>query len=136
MPTYSKSSSVQLRKNLEELYEQLELMAPEVMAEIRLLEGLLKAREGFSGAIHESAVTPWHAIQSCLDLAGDFTLTKKEIKKQILNGGYKAANRTVAGGLINDSLNHHLKTGRLLVIDQRVGRNSLWKEKKDAKSST
>jgi hypothetical protein len=129
MPIYSKSTPTQLRKRLQELNEELEARSPELVAEIRLVESLLKAQQSPQANTYASAVGPWEAIDLCLNLMGDFKLTKKEIKKTILDGGYLAAKPKAAGGLINDSLNHHIEKGRLSLKGDLVGRNPKFKDK-------
>jgi hypothetical protein len=123
MPTYSKSTPAQLRRRLQELEEELELACPTLVAEINLVRGLLKVADEGSAKTYASASGPKAAIDLCLDLSGDFTLTKREIIAEILAGGYMAAKPKAARGLVNDSLNHHIKKG-LLHLDskERVGR--------------
>src|SRR5882757_500295 len=122
MPSYSKSTPELLRMRLRELYEELTESAPKIMQEIRMIEGILVA-VGSSPAQQYGALTsPWDAINLCLNLRGDWKLNKVQIIEEILNGGYLASKPKASRGLINDSLNYHIRKGVLSVKAGLVGR--------------
>jgi hypothetical protein len=121
MPSYSKSTPEILLRRLHELREELEATAPALLAEIRLVEGLLKMINTGPMATYSTARTPRDAIETCLNMSGDFKLTKKEIIHAILAGGYVTTKPKAARGLLNDSLNHYIRKGRLILKDDLVG---------------
>jgi hypothetical protein len=123
MPSYSKSTPDLLKKRLRELYEELALTSPQVMQEIRLIEGLLKATGEDSSQPYASITSPWDAIDTCLTLRGDWKMTKVQIMEEILNGGYLASKPKASRGLLNDSLNYHIKKGYLTMKGELIGRN-------------
>jgi hypothetical protein len=132
MPTYSQSSPIKLHKRLQELREEadaiLEASIPTLVAEMRLIESLLETLEMDTYA---EASGPLEAINRCLDIHGDWKLTKDQIMKEILNGGYvkhkkRSEKPTAARGLLNDSLNNQLgkpkKVAKLALKGDKVGR--------------
>jgi hypothetical protein len=124
MPSYSRSAPDLLRKRLRELYEELAVTVPDVMQEIRMIEGLLKATGAEPQLVYSSLTSPSDAIEMCLNLRGDFKLTKPEMIEEILNGGYLAAKPKTSRGLLNDSLNYRIRKGYLAVKNDLVGRKS------------
>lgn len=123
MPSYAKSTPEILRHRLQELEEELEATAPALLAEIRLVEGLLKAIDAGPMAMYASATNPWDAIETCLRMSGDFALNKNQIIKAILAGGYTTPHPKRARGLLNDSLNFHIRVNRLMLRGDLVGRS-------------
>jgi len=123
MPSYARSTPEILRRRLQELQEELEATAPALVAEIRLVEGLLKAIDTGPMSMYASARNPWDAIETCLKTSGDFTLNKKQIIQAILAGGYIIPTPKRARGLLNDSLNFHIRKNRLMLKDDLVGRS-------------
>jgi hypothetical protein len=122
MPSYSKSTPEILHRRLHELREELEATAPALVAEIRLIEGLLKAIDAGPMTTYAAAASPWDAIETCLNISGDFRLTKQEIIRAILAGGYAATRPKRTRGLLNDSLNFHIRQNRLILKEDLVGR--------------
>lgn len=113
---------LQLRKRLQELHEDLENRVPELIEEIRVVERYIKAKESESDNTYASFQVPYDAVLMCLDINGDFKLTKKEIKKILLDGGYGADKPKLSGGLINDSINNAIRKGNLVLKNELVGR--------------
>jgi hypothetical protein len=122
MPSYPKTTYELLQRRLQEINEELERQCPALVKEKRSIEGVLASMEMDTDLIYSSVNTPWDAILKCLDLAGDFKLNKKEIVAEIMKGGYQAAVPKKARGLLNDSINYHVKKGLLAVRDELIGR--------------
>lgn len=92
------------------------------MQEIRVLEGTLIALGANTGKAYAGATTPWAAMEMNLNLNGDFVATKKDILTGILACDYTGDKASPARGLLNDSLNFHLRKGHLVLKDDKVGR--------------
>jgi hypothetical protein len=111
-----------MRRRLQEVDEELERRNPALMKEKKSLESTLASMELDTDLIYSNANAPWDAIIKCLDLVGDFKLTKTEIIGEIMKGGYQAAVPKKARGLLNDSINYHVKKGLLILRDELIGR--------------
>lgn len=125
MPTYSSMSRFQLKKRLQELQQQLEAAAPSLVSEMKEVENQMALREAAEVPKTQTfadCVGPQAAVERCLDLYGDFTMSKKQIISCVLNGGYLAAKPKSAHGLINDSLNNQIRKGRYTLKRELVGR--------------
>jgi hypothetical protein len=122
MPIYSKSTLPHLEKRLQELEEELELACPSLVAEIRLVKIHIAACKATADTTFAEDQTPWAAIYRCLDLYGDYALTKKQIIDAIIEGGYRAAKPKAMNGLLNDSMNIQLRNKRLSYKGEAVGR--------------
>lgn len=123
MPSYAKSTPEILRRRLQELKEELEASAPALCAEIRLVESLLKASEQTENKTYASTQSPWEAIELCLSL-NPFKFTQPEAVSEILAGGYLSARPKAARGLLNDSVNYHIKKDRIIVKNGLLGLKS------------
>ena len=88
-----------------------------------MIESLLNAVGRESTKAYSNFTSPWDAIDLCLNLRGDFKLTKWQIRDEIVDGGYVASTATSPFYLINDSLNYHIRKGVLIVKDELVGRH-------------
>jgi hypothetical protein len=123
MPSYSESTPLQLRKRLNQLIAAQEAATPELTAEIRLVRSLLAAKEdGHSGQVYSASRTPRDAIELCLNLSGDFALTKREMVKAIIGGGYQGPKPEATYQLIGDSIRNQLRAGYLIEQGGVVGR--------------
>jgi hypothetical protein len=131
MPTYSQMKPMQLRKRLQELRQELEAACPNLVSEIRAVEGYLEAKEKEESDTYADADGPLEAINRCLDLHGDFKLSKKQVMKEILAGGYvkhkkRSENPKAARGLLNDGINNQLdkpkKEAKLALKGDKLGR--------------
>jgi hypothetical protein len=100
------------------LARQAPALVKEKQALVRALESLTKDAD----LRYSDFTSPWDAITAVLDDKGDWKLTKNGIIAEILNGGYRAAVPKKARGLLNDSLNHHIKKGFLSLKGELVGR--------------
>lgn len=122
MRNYSQMTALELNQSLMELNAQLEKVAPELTAEIRLVKVLIESKGNDQSAFsYASCRTPQDAIELALKLNGDFKLTKAELVTQIVEGGYLTKTPKGSRGLINSSFNHHLKSGNLIEKNGKVG---------------
>jgi hypothetical protein len=78
LPSYWKSTPEILHLRLQELREELEV-TPALLAEIRLVEGLLAAIDAGPTTTHGAVSKPWDAIETGMNRSGDFKLTRKGI---------------------------------------------------------
>jgi hypothetical protein len=118
----AKTTQELLRRRLQEIDAQLELLAPALVKERQRIENVLESFAHDSDLAYSRFTSPWEAISQALDLKGDYKLTKKEVIDEIMGGGYQAASPRKARGLLNDSLNHHIKRGFLSLRSDLVGR--------------
>ena len=123
MSTYSKASGPLLRKRLEELNQQLKEALPELVEEIRLVESRLRAFEAETPQVYKGDKYPSEAVDHCLDLCGDFTMTKKKLIRTLIEGGYLSHKPKAVNGLLNDSINNSLEKGRLVYDGEMIGRS-------------
>lgn len=122
MPTYSHSKPAQLRARLQELNEALETREPDLMAELKLVERLLQAYAVGTPSVYAQCKGPTEAIELCLDVNGDFTLTKKQISEEILQGGYVTDKPKTDRYIMNDVMNQRVKRGLYMLRDEKLGR--------------
>lgn len=122
MATYSEKTLFQLTKDLQKLHEELEAREPHLVAEIELVTRLVKAKQNGAQKVYASVSGPTEAIELCLSLAGDGKLTKKEIKREILNGGYESDKPRAANGVLNDTLNQMIRKGNLILKGDLISR--------------
>ena len=121
MPIYPKTTRELLIRKLQEIDEELEALAPGLLREKRAIETVLDTLGAGVKPVYEG-MTPWLAISHALDSHGDFTMTKKELLEEMIRGGYKAKNPKAARGLLNDSLNFHLRKKVLTLKEELIGR--------------
>jgi len=84
MPTLSNMTRFELSMHREKLRKLLEERAPDLVAEMDLVDKLILAKKAGERNTYSSVSRPTEAIELCLSLAGDRKLTKKAIKKEIL----------------------------------------------------
>lgn len=116
MPSYGKTPLEMLHRYLQELNEELEAKAGSTLEKIRHVEALIKASETPSAKTYAEFNSPWEAIELCLT-AKPGKLTKNELASEILAGGYRSPKPKRSRGLLNDSINHHTKKGRIVIKD-------------------
>ncbi len=121
---YADMTPLELRKELHAIDAAIEAKVPELVAQAKLVKSILAGKEvGSAGTPpYSSAKTPRDAIELCLNLSGDFVLTKREMVDAIVGGGYLGPKPDAAHALINNSINHHLRYGNLILRGERVGR--------------
>ena len=122
MANYANSTPAQLERRLQALDEEIERAVPHLVAERALVSSLLKAHEAGRRKTYASMLNPRTAIELCLNLRGDFKLTKKEMVDDILDGGYIGAKPKSARGTLNDSINQRISRGVLVLKGDLVGR--------------
>lgn len=109
MPTsYSQMKPMQLRKCLQKIEAELEAACPILVAEIRLVKTHIEAKEKDASETYADAPGHLPAIYRCLDLNGDWKLTKAEIATQLIDGGYMRSQPDAAQYAINNTLNYYL----------------------------
>jgi hypothetical protein len=127
MPTFENSRIIDLRNRLQELEQALEVACPALVAEIRRVKEQIKAIEKEPSEVYVDASTPREAIRRCLDLSGDWVLTRSQMIDAIIDGGY-FSNKPMADkpktmrGLLNDSIRYQISTGNLALRGDLVGR--------------
>jgi hypothetical protein len=122
MPNYANSTPMQLERRLQELDDEIRAACPNLVAERELVAQMLKALEAGRRKTYASTFNPRTAIELCLNLRGDFKLTKREMVDDILDGGYMGAKPKSARGTLNDSINQRIDRGVLLLKGELVGR--------------
>lgn len=120
MPILSEKTLFQLSKYLQDLQEKLEERAPDLVAEIALVERLIEAKMAGAEKTYASVSGPTEAITLCLSLAGNRKMTKKEIIREILNGGYMPDKPRAANGSLNDMMNQLIKKQKLVLKGEHV----------------
>lgn len=108
MPMYSQMNPIKLRKCLQQLEKQLEATCPTLVSEIRLVKTHIEAKEKDVSETYADAPGHLQAIYRCLDLNGDWKLTKAEIAKQLIDGGYMRSQPDVQQYTVNNALNYYL----------------------------
>jgi hypothetical protein len=127
MPTFSNSSTSQIRRRIEEIRAELQQVAPELMIELEAAERVLGGREEGAKRTYASIYAPRAAIELCLELNGDYKLTRKEVIQEILEGGFRRDKPRTARGLINDSIGYHITSGQLAIDEPgKLGRTKEW----------
>jgi hypothetical protein len=129
MPSYAKSTPEQLRKRLDEIERDLESLAPALFAEMKLVQRLLEASKTGPGTIFANVRSVIGAIELCFQIRGQW-MTKQEIFDMISEGGFELKPRT-GKYLIADSLNYHVKRGRVARHGDLYGSPD-WKKPKQA----
>lgn len=122
MPILDKMTNLQLNKLLQELEEELRSVAPTVVAQMELVKSVLKSREAEVGPF-ASCTMAAEAVDLCFKMYGDFKMTKKEILKTILDGGYVGKNPRAARQQLTDRLNYLLENDILVLKGDLVGHN-------------
>jgi hypothetical protein len=122
MPSYPKTTHELLRRRLQEIEEELERQAPALTKERHAILRALDSLVTDANLRYNTVTSPWEAISRVLDDKGDWKISKKDIIGEIMAGGYQASAPKKARGLLNDSLNHHIKKGFLSLRGELVGR--------------
>jgi hypothetical protein len=122
MPTLSEMSVFQLNKRLQTIDDQINKICPDLVAEQKLVKRMIEARKAGSQDTFAAVDGPTSAILACLDIYGDGKMTKKEIAKHILEGGYVHRKPRAAQGILNDTLNRMIGNKHLLLDDDLVSR--------------
>lgn len=122
MAILEKMTTLKLKKLRRELEDELRRIAPTVVAQIEVVDAVLKSRE-VEGGTYASCRIAAEAVDLFFKTHGDFKHTKKEILKTILDGGYVAKNPKGSRQQLSDRVNYLLENNILVRRDELLGHN-------------
>lgn len=120
MTLLSRMTLFQLSKRLQQIDDDIEKAVPDLVAERNLVKQLMEARSSAESTVYANVSGPTEAVELCLNLAEEEKLTKKEIIRRILNGGYLTDKPRAANGVLNDTLNTMIRRGKLVLKGEIV----------------
>jgi hypothetical protein len=117
---------LELQRQLNELDLKLEELAPELIAEIRLIRSFIEQKkkgENNPRILYDKVRFPKDAVEKALMDNGDFAITKEELVSQIVDGGYMHPGKSSARAIINVTVNTWLKKKYLIEKKGKIGHN-------------
>lgn len=128
MSSYTKMSLLQLQKSLANVEKALTASSPELFTELRLIDRLIATKRHGEPGMFTHVRSIVQAIEVCFDTSNTW-MSRADLEEMLIAGGYPLAHDT-AKGLLRDTLNYHVKKGRIARNGEEFGRPE-WMSRED-----